>query len=143
MAQSDKLRLQNSQSAKGGTPSVLPRPDFRFPGEVGGTYLDSDPAQFPKPVKADGAPNLLLILIDGFGQYSTFSGGIPSATMDRLAAEGMRYNLFHTAALCGPTRATLITARNHHSAAFAGITKLAAGYDDCNVHPTEKLRDYR
>ena len=74
-----------------GTPSVLPRPDFRFPGEVGRTYLDSDPAQFPQPVRAPkGAPNILLILIDdcGFGQYGTFGGGIPSPTMDKLAAEG-------------------------------------------------------
>ena|SRR5687767_7824218 len=77
------------------TPNVLPRPDFRFPGEVGRTYLDSDPAQFPQPTKAPkGAPNVLLLLIDdcGFGQYSTFGGGIPSPTMDKLAAEGLRYN---------------------------------------------------
>jgi arylsulfatase A-like enzyme len=115
-----------------GTPSVLPRPDFRFPGEVGRTYLDSDPAQFPQPVEAPKeAPNILLILIDdcGFGQYGTFGGGIPSPTMDKLAAEGLRYNRFHTTALCSPTRAALITGRNHHSAAFAGITEAATGYD--------------
>jgi arylsulfatase A-like enzyme len=115
-----------------GTPTVLPRPDFRFPGEIGRTYLESDPAQFPKPVQAPtGAPNILLILIDdaGFGQFSTFGGGIPSPTMDRLAAEGLRYNHFHTTALCSPTRAALITGRNHHSAAFAGITEAATGYD--------------
>jgi arylsulfatase A-like enzyme len=115
-----------------GTSTVLPRPDFRFPGEIGRTYLESDPAQFPKPVQAPkGAPNILLILIDdaGFGQFSTFGGGIPSPTMDRLAAEGLRYNHFHTTALCSPTRAALITGRNHHSAAFAGITEAATGYD--------------
>jgi arylsulfatase A-like enzyme len=115
-----------------GTPTVLPRPDFRFQGEIGRTYLESDPAQFPKPVQApSGAPNILLILIDdaGFGQFSTFGGGIPSPTMDRLAAEGLRYNHFHTTALCSPTRAALITGRNHHSAAFAGITEAATGYD--------------
>ena len=115
-----------------GTPTVLPRPDFRFPGEIGRTYLESDPAQFPKPAQAPkGAPNVLLILIDdaGFGQFSTFGGGIPSPTMDRLAAEGLRYNHFHTTALCSPTRAALITGRNHHSAAFAGITEGATGYD--------------
>jgi arylsulfatase len=120
------------QTAKNGTPSVLPRPDFHFPGEVGRTYLESDPAQFPQPVKApDGAPNILLILIDdvGFGQFNTFGGGVPSPTMDRLASEGLRYNRFHTTALCSPTRAALITGRNHHSAAFAGITELATGYD--------------
>ena len=115
-----------------GTPEVLPRPDFHFAGEVGRTYLESDPAQFPKMVQAPaGAPNILLVLIDdcGFGQYSTFGGGIPSPTMDKLAAEGLRYNRFHTTSLCSPTRAALITGRNHHSAAFAGITELATGYD--------------
>ena len=115
-----------------GTPDVLPRADFHFPGEVGRTYLESDPAQFPKMVQAPtGAPNVLLILIDdcGFGQYGTFGGGIPSPTMDKLAAEGLRYNCFHTTALCSPTRAALITGRNHHSAAFAGITEVATGYD--------------
>lgn len=115
-----------------GTPGILPRPDFHFPGEIGRTYLESDPAQFPKPVAAPaGAPNILLILLDdaGFGQFSTFGGGVPSPTMDRLASEGLRFNRFHTTALCSPTRAALITGRNHHSAAFAGITELATGYD--------------
>src|SRR5215510_8090758 len=84
-------KAASSNIAGGGTPEVLPRPDFHFTGEVGRTYLESDPAQFPKMVQAPaGAPNILLILIDdcGFGQYSTFGGGIPSPTMDKLAAEG-------------------------------------------------------
>jgi arylsulfatase A-like enzyme len=118
--------------APAGTPSVLPRPDFHFPGNVGRTYLESDKAQFPQPVQPPkGAPNVVLILLDdvGFGQFSTFGGGVPSPTMDKLAAEGLRYNRFHTTALCSPTRAALITGRNHHSAAFAGITELATGYD--------------
>lgn len=122
-----------------GTPDTLPRPDFHFQGEVGRTYADSDPAQFPQPVQAPaGAPNIVLILLDdvGFGQFSTFGGGVPSPTMDRLAAEGLRYNHFHTTALCSPTRAALITGRNHHSASFAGITELATGYDGyCCVLP--------
>jgi arylsulfatase A-like enzyme len=111
---------------------VLPRPDFHFPGNVGRTYLDSDPAQFPQPVQAPkGAPNVVLILIDdaGFGQFGTFGGGVPSPTMDRLAAEGLRYNRFHTTALCSPTRAALITGRNHHSTAFGTIAETATGYD--------------
>src|SRR6476620_5940251 len=77
-----------------GTPSVLPRPDFHFPGKVGRTYLDSDPAKFPQPVKAPkGAPNILLILIDdaGFGQFSAFGGGVPSPNVEKLAAEGLKY----------------------------------------------------
>jgi arylsulfatase A-like enzyme len=121
------------------TPDVLPRPDFHFQGEIGRTYRDSDPAQFPQPVAAPkGAPNVLLVLIDdcGFGQYGTFGGGIPSPTMDKLAAEGLRYNRFHTTALCSPTRAALITGRNHHSTSFAGITELATGYDGyCCILP--------
>ena len=114
------------------TPEVLPRPDFHFTGNVGRTYLDSDLANFPQPVAApSGAPNIVLLLVDdcGFGQYDTFGGGIPSPTMDRLAAEGVRFNHFHTTAVCSPTRAALLTGRNHHSAAFAGITEVATGYD--------------
>ena len=114
------------------TPSVLPRPDFHFPGNVGRTYLDSDAPQFPQPVQAPkGAPNVVLILIDdaGFGQFSTFGGSVPSPTMDKLAAEGLRYNSFHTTALCSPTRAALITGRNHHSAATGVIGEAATGYD--------------
>jgi arylsulfatase len=78
-----------------------------------------------------GAPNIVLILIDdvGFGQFSTFGGGVPSPTMDKLAAQGLRYNRFHTCALCSPTRAALITGRNHHSATFASIAEAATGYD--------------
>jgi Sulfatase len=85
------------------TPSVLPRPDFHFPGNTGRTFQGSNPPQFPQPVKAPkGAPNVVLILIDdaGFGQFSTFGGMVPSPTMDRLAPEGLRFNRFHTTALC-------------------------------------------
>jgi arylsulfatase A-like enzyme len=128
-----------SDPINGGTPNILPRPDFHFTGEIGRTYLDSDPPQFPQPVPPpEGAPNILLILLDdvGFGQFGTFGGGVPSPTMDRMAREGLRYNYFHTTALCSPTRAALITGRNHHSTSFAGITELATGYDGyCCVLP--------
>lgn len=133
--------MNTRHDTSSGTPDVLPRPDFHFHGQVGRTYQDSDPAQFPQPVQAPkGAPNVVLILLDdvGFGQFSTFGGGVPSPTMDRLAAEGLRYNHFHTTALCSPTRAALITGRNHHSASFAGITELATGYDGyCCVLPRD------
>lgn len=115
-----------------GTPKVLPRPDFHFKGKVGKTYKESDPPQFPQPVQAPkDAPNVVLILLDdtGFGQYSTFGGGVPSPTLDKLAAEGLKYNRFHTTALCSPTRAALITGRNCHSASFGTITEAATGYD--------------
>ena len=114
------------------TSKSLPRADFEFKGKVGKTYKDSDPPQFPQPIKAPAnAPNVVLILLDdsGFGQYSAFGGGIPSPTLDRLAAEGLKYNRFHTTALCSPTRAALITGRNHHSAATGVITEAATGYE--------------
>src|SRR5262245_7374911 len=132
LAQDKKADPSPAAAPAGGTPSVLPRPDFHFKGNVGRTYLDSDKPQFPQPVQAPkGAPNIVLILIDdaGFGQFSTFGGGVPSPTMDKLAAEGLRYNRFHTTALCSPTRAALITGRNHQSCSFGSIAEAATGYD--------------
>jgi arylsulfatase A-like enzyme len=110
----------------------LPRPDFRFKGQIGRTYQDSDPPTFPgvlRPPK--GAPNVLLILLDdvGFGQFSVFGGGVPSPNMEKLAARGLRYTRFHTTALCSPSRAALLTGRDHHVAATGVITELATGYD--------------
>jgi arylsulfatase len=118
--------------ATGGTPFALPRPDFRYEGSVGRTILDSDKPQFPQPVQPPkGAPNVVLILLDdtGFGQYSTFGGGIPSPTIQKLADLGLRYTRFHTTALCSPTRAALITGRNHHTTSFGTISEAATGYD--------------
>jgi arylsulfatase len=129
---SQETNPTNSKPELPGTPLVLPRPDFHFPGNVGRTYLDSDKPQFPQPVQAPkGAPNVVLILLDdaGFGQFSTFGGGITSPTMDKLAAEGLRYNRFHTTALCSPTRAALITGRNHHNVASGVIGEIASGFD--------------
>src|SRR5258708_6147222 len=110
----------------------LPRPDFRFKGQVGRTYQDSDPPTFPSVLRPPkGAPNVLLILLDdaGFGQFSVFGGGVPSPNMEKLAAQGLRYTRFHTTALCSPTRAALITGRDHHVAGNGVITELATGYD--------------
>ena len=114
------------------TPEILPRPDYRFEGNVGRTYLESDQPRFPQPVKApEGAPNVVLILLDdaGFGQFSTFGGGTPSPTMDELAAEGLRFTRFHTTSLCSPTRAALLTGRNHHSVSSGVIGEIATGYE--------------
>ncbi len=110
----------------------LPRPDFRYQGQVGRTYEDSDPPTFPQVVRPPkGAPNVLLILIDdaGFGQFSAFGGGVPSPNVEKLAARGLRYTRFHTTALCSPTRAALLTGRDHHVAGTGVITELATGYD--------------
>jgi arylsulfatase len=110
----------------------LPRPDYRFKGEVGRTYLDSDPPTFPQVLRPPkGAPNVLLVLLDdvGFGQFSVFGGGVPSPNMEKLAARGLRYTRFHTTALCSPSRAALLTGRDHHVAGNGVITELATGYD--------------
>ena len=131
-AQAQQTASPSVATQTAGTPITLPRPDFHFSGTVGRTILDSDPPQFPQPVQAPkDAPNVVLILLDdtGFGQYATFGGGIPSPTIQRLADEGIRFNRFHTTALCSPTRAALLTGRNHHSASSGVITETATGYD--------------
>jgi len=110
----------------------LPRPDFHFSGAVGRTTEDTDPAQFPQPVRPPkGAPNIVLILLDdvGFGQFSVFGGGVTSPNMEKLAAQGLRFNRFHTTAVCSPTRAALLTGRDQHVAGTGVITEMAAGYD--------------
>jgi arylsulfatase len=112
--------------------AVLPYAEQKYRGNVGPTYLDSDPAQFPAPRKAPkGAPNVLLILLDdvGFGQFSVSGGGVPSPKMEELAKEGVFFNRFHTTAVCSPSRAALLTGRNHHVAGTGNITEVATGYD--------------
>jgi arylsulfatase len=113
-----------------GPGSQLPPPDPAFGGKVGATYKDSTPS-FPLPVKAaKGSPNVLLILLDdvGFGMCSTFGGPVPTPHMERLAANGLKYNRFHTTALCSPTRGALLTGRNHHSCATGVIIEMGTGY---------------
>jgi len=113
-----------------GPGSQLPQPDPAFGGKVGATYKDSTPS-FPLPVKAaKGSPNVLLILLDdvGFGMCSTFGGPVPTPHMERLAANGLKYNRFHTTALCSPTRGALLTGRNHHSCATGVIIEMGTGY---------------
>ena len=77
-----------------------------------------------------GAPNVLLIMTDdaGYGVSGTFGGVIPTPTLDQIAADGLRYTQFHSTALCSPTRAALITGRNHHSAGFGVIAEQSTGF---------------
>lgn len=108
----------------------LPVPDPVFQGTIGKTYRDSTP-DYPEPVKAPSeAPNVLLILLDdvGFGMTSTFGGPVSTPNLDELAAEGVSYTRFHTTALCSPTRAALLTGRNHHSVGTGVIIEMATGY---------------
>src|SRR6185295_18231499 len=110
--------------------TVLPKPDQPFAGKIGTTYKDSSP-DFPKPITAPaGAPNVLLILTDdtGFGHAATFGGAAATPTLDRLAKSGLRYNRFHTTALCSPSRAALLTGRNHHSVGTGVIIEMGTGY---------------
>lgn len=109
---------------------VLPCPPQPFTGKIGGTVKDSTP-DFPKEAAApQGAPNILVIMPDdvGFAASSPFGGPIPTPTFERLAANGLRYTQFHTAALCSPTRSALITGRNHHTNASGAVMELGAGY---------------
>jgi arylsulfatase len=122
---------------------VLPIPDPIWVGLT--TYDAKDPdTTFPPitPVRPPaGAPNVLLILIDdaGFGSSSAFGGPCSTPTFERLAADGLRYTRFHTTALCSPTRAALLSGRNHHSVGMGGITEIATsapGYS--SVRPKNK-----
>ena len=109
---------------------ILPLPEPRFKGRIGTTYADSEADVIALPTAPPGAPNVLLILLDdvGFGQASTFGGPVETPTLQRLADSGLRYNRFHTTALCSPTRAALLSGRNHHSAHTGCITELATGF---------------
>jgi len=109
---------------------VLPTPPAPFKGQIGLSAKDSK-SDFPKPVQAPkGAPNIVLVLLDdvGFGASSTFGGPISTPTLDRLARNGLRYTQFHTTALSSPTRAALLTGRNHHSAHTGVIMEMATGF---------------
>jgi arylsulfatase len=120
--------------ATGNAQQTLPRPDPTFKGTIGRTAKDSVP-DFPKGVDPpEDAPNILLIMTDdaGYGTSSAFGGPIAMPTMDRLAKAGLRFTNFHTTALCSPTRAALITGRNHHSVQTGVIAEFATGYPGYN-----------
>jgi arylsulfatase len=108
----------------------LPAPDPKFGGVIKPSAVNSTPYWPPTIVPPKGAPNVLLIMTDdqGYGVTSTFGGVIPTPAMDRVAKAGLRYTQFHSTALCSPTRAALITGRNHHSVGFGVISEQATGY---------------
>jgi arylsulfatase A-like enzyme len=108
----------------------LPPPPPKFGGVIKESAKDSKPWWAPRVVPPKGAPNVLLIMTDdqGYGVSGTFGGVIPTPALDRVAKTGMRYTHFHSTALCSPTRAALITGRNHHSVGFGVITELSTGY---------------
>jgi arylsulfatase A-like enzyme len=108
----------------------LPNPPKPFGGVINLDATHSTPYWPPTVVPPKGAPNVLLIMTDdvGFGAPSTFGGLIPTPALDRIANAGLRYTAFHTTALCSPTRAALITGRNHHSVGFGVVTEVSTGY---------------
>jgi arylsulfatase A-like enzyme len=110
--------------------TVLPIPDPVFPKI---TELDARNAEAPPPFSVtapEGAPNVVIVLIDdiGFGASTGFGGAIQTPTLDRLAQEGLRYNQFHTTALCSPTRMAILTGRNHHSANAGSVMEVATAF---------------
>ncbi|MEO3471761.1 arylsulfatase [Roseomonas sp. CAU 1739] len=114
---------------------TLPVPTPPFTGSILPNAVDSTPAWAPQIMPPEGAPNVLLILLDdaGYASNSAFGGVIPTPTLDRLAQGGLRYTQFHTTSLCSPTRAALLTGRNHHNAGFGVVSEMATGYDGYNA----------
>ena len=143
-----QAQVKSSPPATNG--SQLPQPDPVFQGKIGETYRDSTPS-YPAPIKAPaGSPNVLLILLDdvGFGMCSTFGGPVPTPNMEKLANNGLKFTHFHTTALCSPTRAALLTGRNHHSVVTGVIIECGTGYPGytgiiprSTAHVAEILRD--
>ncbi|HEY6830619.1 MAG TPA: arylsulfatase [Gemmatimonadaceae bacterium] len=108
----------------------LPAPPQKFGGQIGLSAKDSKPYWPARIVPPKGAPNVLLIMTDdaGYGVSGTFGGVIPTPALDRIAKMGLRYTQFHSTALCSPTRAALITGRNHHSVGYGVVSEQATGY---------------
>jgi arylsulfatase len=108
----------------------LPPPPSKFGGVIKESAKDSKPYWPPSVVPPKGAPNVLLIMTDdqGYGVSGTFGGVVPTPSMDRIANAGLRYTQFHSTALCSPTRAALITGRNHHSVGYGVIGEMSTGF---------------
>ncbi|MBP8310260.1 MAG: sulfatase-like hydrolase/transferase, partial [Burkholderiaceae bacterium] len=114
----------------------LPPPDAPFNGVIADTIAQSTPDWPRRARPPQGAPNVVVIVLDdlGFGHLSCYGGPIAAPNIAALAANGLRYNNFHTTALCSPTRAALLTGRNHHSVGFAAIAEMASGFPGANSY---------
>ena len=138
MAVAPSARAQIQTTGTPGSPSAtttidgkqIPPPPMQFGGVIKEDATDSKPYWPPRVVPPKGAPNVLLIMTDdqGYGVSGTFGGVIPTPAMDRIAKAGLRYTQFHSTALCSPTRAALITGRNHHSVGFGVIGEMSTGF---------------
>ncbi len=112
----------------------LPTGTPPFDGDIQRLITDSTPRRLTTDGAPAGAPNVLLVMLDdvGFGSCGTFGGPVPMPALERVAKQGLRFNQFHTTALCSPTRAAMLTGRNHHAVHMGGITEIAnsfPGYD--------------
>lgn len=108
----------------------FPQHNEDFAGSIARLALDSTPAKPTILRPHDSAPNVVIVMLDdvGFGAPGTFGGPIPTPALDKIAKAGVRYNQFHTTALCSPSRAALLTGRNHHSAHMGAISEIAYGF---------------
>jgi len=104
-----------------------------FKGKIGRTVADSKPFWPEMPMPRKGAPNVVVVLLDdtGFSHFGCYGSTIDTPNIDKLAAGGLRYSNFHTTALCSPTRAALLTGRNHHSVGMRGLSNWNTGYPNC------------
>ncbi len=134
-----ELGAPSATTTSGG--KQLPAPVPKFGGVIKQKASESKAWWAPRVVPPKGAPNVLLIMTDdqGFGAPSTFGGVIPTPAMDRIAQAGLRYTNFHSTSLCSPTRAALITGRNHHSVGFGVVGEIATGFPGYDsIIPIEK-----
>jgi len=130
----DAQQVTGTLGSPGATTTIsgkqLPAPDPKFGGVIKEKATESKAWWPPRIVPPKGAPNVLLIMTDdcGYGAPSTFGGVIPTPALDRIAKNGLRYTQFHSTSLCSPTRAALITGRNHHVAGFGVVGEAATGF---------------
>lgn len=134
LAQEVKGKLGSPDATTTISGKQLPAPEPKFGGVIDQTTKNSKQWWAPRISPPDQAPNILLVITDdsGFGVPSTSGGVIPTPAMDRVAKNGLLYNNIHSTALCSPTRAALITGRNHHSAGFGVISEQSTGYPGYN-----------
>jgi arylsulfatase len=136
--QAEQIQTTGTPGSPGATTTIsgkqLPAPDPKFGGVIKDGALQSKAWWAPRVVPPKQAPNVLLIMTDdvGFGAPATFGGVIPTPALDRVAKAGLRYTCMHSTALCSPTRAALITGRNHHSAGFGVVSEQSTGFPGYN-----------
>ena len=138
----DRASAQQTTTGTPGSPSAtttieglqLPPLPQKFEGKIERNVAQSKPYWPARVVPPKGAPNVLLIMTDdtGFGVSSTFGGVIPTPNLDRIANNGLRYTNFNSTSLCSPTRAAIITGRNHHSMGFGVVSEQSTGYPGYN-----------